>query len=401
MSLTAQQLKNMEPQSKSTWLSDTKGLRLLVKPNGAMYWRMKYRFDGKQKTLALGVYPEVSLKDARMARDKARVKLSEGIDPMAERNEAKTQQSFDEGHRFSVLALEWWEHQKGTWTKDHANRVWVRLRDNSFKDLDTVPIKKIQPRDILAVIQKIEERNALDVASRVLGDIRRVFRYAVQMGKIQFNPAIDLTGVLKPRKRQHRASLPVEELGQFMRDLKTYEQRGRLLTKLALHLLILTFVRPGELRAARWPEFDREKALWRIPAKRMKMKTEHLVPLSNQALALLAEIEPITGEYDFVFPSERDRNKPISDNTMRLAMFRMGYDGKTEGKSRATPHEFRANASSILNEQGFNPDAIERQLSHMERNGVRAAYTHHARYLEERTKMMQWWGDYLDKHKLK
>lgn len=396
MALTALQIKNLEIQDKDYWLSDEKGLRLLVKRNGAKYWRLKYRFQGKQKTLALGVYPDVSLKDARLARDESRLKIAKGIDPSNERKEEKRNQLIANGFVFSVLAKEWWENQKGTWTEDHANRVWTRLKDNSFNSLDSIPLESIKPQDVLAVIRAIEKRGALDVASRVLQDIRRVFSFAIQSGKLTFNPATDLSGVLKARKSQRRASLPNNRLGPFLVDLRSYSVNGRLLTQLALELLVYTFVRPGELRGCRWEEFSIEERIWRIPASRMKMNQEHLVPLSDQAIEILEKIKPITGRYDLVFPSEKRRENPMSDNTMRMAMFRMGYDGETEGKPKATPHGFRANASSILNESGFNPDAVERQLAHIERNNVRAAYIYHAQYLDERTKIMQWWADYID-----
>ena len=275
-------------------------------------------------------------------------------------------------------------------------RVIRRLELNAFSEMDKKPIDVILPADILHTVRKIEERDALNVASKVLQDIRRVFRYGVQIGKLTHNPASDLTGVLKTRKVTHRASLPNTELGQFMRDLSNYKNRGRLLTQLALQLLVLTFVRSGELENARWDEFDFKEKLWRIPPERMKMGSAHLVPLSTQAIAVLEELKPLSLTYGLLFPSDKDARKPISNNTLRLAMFRMGYDGKTKGKTRATPHGFRANASSIMNEKGFNPDAIERQLSHIERNQVRAAYTHHAQYLDDRREMMQWWADYLD-----
>ena len=227
----------------------------------------------------------------------------------------------------------------------------------------------------------------------MLQDIRRVCRYAVQTGRLLHNPASELSDILKSRKTSHRASLPLEELPQFMKALSTYEDIGRLLTKYALQLLIFTFVRPGELRGARWDEFDFEDSMWRIPGERMKMGTDHLVPLSKQAISVIQQLRPISGQYELLFPSERDRKRPMSDNTMRRAIFKLGYDGSKPGKTKANPHGFRATASSLLNEKGFNPDAIERQLSHMERNGVRAAYTHHARYLDERREMMQWWAD--------
>ena len=396
MPLTTMQIQRFSPRKKDHWLSDEKGLRLLIKPNGSRYWRMKYRFQGKQKTLALGVFPEVGLKDARLARDKARLKLAEGIDPNEEKQRLIREQALDGGEAFSAIAKEWWEHQKGTWVKGHANRVWSRLEKNSFAELDKRPFDNIRPQDILYTLRKIEERDALDVAARTLQDIRRVFRYAVQTGRLAHNPASELSGVLKARQSEHRASLPNRELGQFLSDVRQYKKHGRLLTQIALELLVLTFVRPGEVRGARWDEFDFKEKLWRIPAERMKMRTEHLVPMSEQVVALIKEAQPISSQYELVFPSERDRDEPLSDNTMRRAIFRLGYEGKTKGKSRCTPHGFRANASSILNEKGFNADAIERQLSHIQRNKVRAAYMHHAQFLDERREMMQWWADYLD-----
>lgn len=396
MPLSDLQVKQAKPESKEWWLTDEKGLRLLIKPNGSKYWRLKYRFAGKQKTLALGVYPEVSLKEARQLVVQAKQDLANGIDPSALRKQAKAQAVTNQENTFESLAREWWEHQKGTWKPEHANRVWLRLKDNSFPLIGDVPIHQLTPQQVIQVVRRIEARGAGDVAQRVMQDIGRVSRYAVQTGRCQLNPAAELNGILKGRKSEHRASLPREELPEFLKLLSGYDSKGRTLTKLAIELLVLTFLRPGELRAARWEEFDFANALWRIPGERMKMGTDHLVPLSRQALEVIEQIKPISGDYDLLFPSERHRKEPMSDNTMRRAIFKLGYDGNTEGKSKVTPHGFRATASSILNETGFNPDAIERQLSHMERNGVRAAYTHHARYLEDRVKMMQWWADYLD-----
>lgn len=396
MPLTAIQVKQAAPMDKDRWLSDEKGLRLLIKANGSKYWRLKYRFNGKQKTLAVGVYPEISLKDARKAVVDARTLIRNGQDPSLERKILKRQYVVDEGSAFDVIARDWWEQQKDTWTNDHASRVWSRLKDNAFSDFAHRPIVTIEPQNVISVIRKIESRGALDVANRVLQDIRRVCRYAVQMGLLTHNPAAELGGILKATKTTHRASLPREELPRFLKELANYDEIGRLLTRLAVQLLLLTFVRPGELRGARWSEFDLENRLWRIPGDRMKMGTDHLVPLSSQSLAIIDQLKPITGKYDLVFPSERNRMKSMSDNTMRKAIFTLGYDGTVKGKSKATPHGFRATASSILNESGFNPDAIERQLSHMERNSVRAAYTHHARYLKDREEMMQWWADYLE-----
>lgn len=322
--------------------------------------------------------------------------LANGIDPSQAKKQQKQKYQQNVANSFEALAGEWWAHQKGTWTEDHAKRVWGRLEADVIPDLGGRPIADITPNDIISVIRKVESRNALDVASRILQDIRRVCRYAVQTGRLTTNPAADLQGILKGRKTAHRDSLPREELSGFLQALVDYDKTGRTLTKLAIQLLVLTFVRSSELRGARWEEFDLEGRVWRIPAQRMKMKTEHIVPLSVQAVEVIQKISKISGQYDLLFPSERSRSDPMSDNTMRRAIFKLGYDGNTPGKSKAVPHGFRATASSILNEEGFNPDAIERQLAHQERNGVRAAYTHHARYLDDRTKMMQWWADYLD-----
>ncbi|WP_460236816.1 tyrosine-type recombinase/integrase [Aurantivibrio plasticivorans] len=396
MSLTDIQIRQAKPGDKDIWLSDSKGLRLLLKTNGARYWRLKYRFAGKQKTLALGVYPETSLKDARDQVDQIRRLLREGKDPALEKKNKKRQTLLDSANTFEVIATEWWDQQKEAWTANHAQRVWKRLKDNSFSQLGHLVITDIQPQDVIAVVRAIEKRGAIDVSQRVLQAIRSVCRYAIQTGRLTHNPAAELQGILKGKKTLHRASLPRSELPDFLRALDSYQERGRLLTQLAIKLLLLTFVRPGELRAAKWDEFDLEAGVWRIPGIRMKMGTDHIVPLSSQSLAVLSELHAITGKYELVFPSERNRRECMSDNTMRRAIFKLGYDGNTEGKSKAVPHGFRATASSILNETGFNPDAIERQLSHIERNGVRAAYTHHARYLDERTKMMQWWANYLD-----
>jgi len=387
MPLTDIQARQAKPTDKDFWLSDAKGLRLLIKANGSKYWRLKYRFAGKQKTYAVGVYPEISLKKARDTVDRVREMLREGLDPGAEKKRKLRQAVLDSSNSFEQLALEWWNHRKGTWSSGHASKVWTRLKDNTFPDLGLKAITEIEPQDVILTIRKIESRGVLDVAQRVLQDTRRVFRYAVQNGRLKINPVSELTAeIIKNRKTQHRASLPREELPEFLRDINSYASTGRLLTQLAIKLLVLTFVRPGELRGACWDEFDFDEKLWRIPGDRMKMGTDHLIPLSKQALKIIEEIKPISERYKFVFPSERRRTECMSDNTMRRAIFKLGYDGKTKNKSKCVPHGFRATASSILNETGFNPDAIERQLSHMERNGVRAAYTHHARYLrsEER-----------------
>lgn len=395
--LTDVAVKQILARERPFTLSDGAGLSLLIKPNGTKAWRYNYRFGGKQKTLALGVYPDVSLKVARDGLAKARAELKQGVDPSGEKQRRKRQSAFDAGNSFESVAKEWWSNQKGKWTEGHAHRVWRRLHDNALPALGHRTINQIDPPDVKAVIRKIEKRGSLDVAQRVLQAIRAIFRFAVQEGRIKTNPIVDLTAeILQSRTPEHRPSLSRNEFPEFLQALGKYHFQGRLLTQLAIQLLVLTFVRPGELRGARWEEFDVEEKLWRVPGHRMKMKTDHIVPLSIQSIKTIDQIQLISGEGDLLFPSERDRHECMSDNTMRRAIFKLGYDGNTPGKSKCVPHGFRATASSILNESGWNPDAIERQLSHMERDGVRAAYTHHARYLDEREKMMQWWADYLD-----
>ncbi len=388
MPLTNTTVKQARPKDKPYKLADSAGLHLLVHPNGSRYWRFKYRFAGKEKTLALGVYPEVSLARARTARDQARLNLSNQVDPSEIKKQQKHTARRNAEHSFQHQAREWWQHQHGRWSQDHAQRVWTSLETDVLPYMGHRPITDITTPEVLAVIRKIEHRDALDVAGRILQRCTAIFRFAIQSGRASYNPATELTGVLKTRKKQHRAALPRAELPQFLKQLRHYD--GHQVTRLALRLLLLTFVRPGECRFAQWHEFDLEARLWRIPGERMKMGTEHLVPLSQQAMDILVALKPISGQYALLFPGERSRLKPISENTMTYALYRMGY------KSRATAHGFRTTASSILNEEGFNPDAIERQLSHLERNQVRGAYTQHAEYLKDRATMMQWWADYLE-----
>ncbi len=388
MPLTATAIQKATASEKDRKLSDGRGLYLLIAKTGSKYWRLKYRFGGKEKLLALGVYPEVSLKDARVLTDNARSLLRDNQDPGEVRKLQKIKNKVNAENSFKSIALEWWGHQKGIWSEAYAQRVIDSLENEVFPYLGHRPVSEIQPPEVLAVVRKVESRDALEIAGRVLQRCSNVFRYAVQTGRASVNPASELTGVLKTRKVTHRPSMPRAELPTFLKKLPMYD--GYPTTIYALRLLIMTFARPGEIRYARWEEFDLGGEIWRIPGERMKMGTDHLVPLSRQAITLLNELHPLTGQHELVFPGERSVSRPISENTMTFAMHRMGYHKK------ATPHGFRATASSILNEEGFKPDAIERQLSHIERNDVRGAYTHHAEYLKDRVVMMQWWADYLE-----
>jgi integrase len=394
--LTDTAIKQAAPTATNYKLVDGGGLYVLVKTNGSKLFQYDYRFAGKRKTLSIGIYPAVSLKKARDKLKDAKENLANNIDPSQAKQLERAKAVEGAGNTFEVIARDWWHHTKGKWKAGHAERVLGRLVADVFPAIGRTPITELKPPHIKAIIRKIEKRDALDVAKRVLQDIRRVFSYGVELGYLEVNPARELSSMT--RQTKHRDALPPEELPMFLRDLGTYgdRTRARPLTQLAIEFLLLTFVRSGDLREARWDEFDLEEKLWRIPAHRMKMKTDHIVPLAKQTIELLGIIREVTGDCPLLFPSEWRRTNFMSENTMRRAIFRLGYDGNTQGKSKCVPHGLRTTACSILNEQGFNPDAIERQMSHQERNGVRAAYTHHAQYKNDRVVMMQWWADHLD-----
>ena len=394
--LTDIEIKQAASTDKNHKLVDGEGLYVLVKKNGSKLFQYDYRFAGKRKTLSLGVYPAVSLKLAREKLRDAKDKLASNIDPSQAKQLERSKAIENAVNTFAVIAKDWWQHTKGKWKPGHAERVIGRLEADVFPSIGDFPVNDLKPLHIKAIIRKIESRDALDVAKRVLQDVRRVFSYAVELGHIDVNPAREISSMT--RQTKHRDALPPEELPMFLRELSTYAERTRArpLTQLAIEFLLLTFVRSSDLREARWEEFDLEEKLWRIPAHRMKMKTDHIVPLARQTLEILEKIRVFSGSRPLVFPSEWRRTNYMSENTMRRAIFKLGYDGKTKGKSKCVPHGIRTTACSILNEQGFNPDAIERQMSHQERNGVRAAYTHHAQYKNDRIEMMQWWADHLD-----
>jgi integrase len=388
MKLTDTACKNAKPLEKSFKLSDGAGLYLEVMPTGSKYWRLKYRFASKEKRLAIGVYPAISLKEAREKRDHARKLIQNGTDPSQLKKDLKYQQTIDTENTFKKIAIEWHENQKPTWNKRHAITVLRRLEMNIFNHIGDKPIHTIKAQELLSVVRIIERRDALDVAHRALQTCGQIFRYAIAIGKAERDITADLRGALKTRKKENYNRLEAKELPEFLNKLEEYD--GDHQTILGFKLLILTFVRTGELRGAKWEEIDFDKSEWRIPAERMKMKEQHIVPLSTQSLLILKELQTLNGFREYIFPN---RNKPltfISENTLLYALYRMGYH------SRATPHGFRATASTILNEHGFRPDVIERQLAHAERNKVRASYNH-AQYLPERRQMMQWWADYLGK----
>lgn len=385
--LTDRAVKQAKATEKAYKLPDEKGLFLLVHPNGSKYWRLKYRLLGKEKLYALGVYPQVGVSEAREKRDAARKLIAEGLDPVDRKRQAKADALLKAENSFKSVAREWHAKRLETWSADHGRRILQSLETDVFPFIGGKPIAELSAPEILAVLRRIENRDALDHLGRVRQRIAQVFKYAIQSGKARHNPAAEMTGACKTRKQEHRPALSRQEFPEFLSKLSVYE--GNTQTRLALKLLILTFVRTTELRGARWDEFDFDRAEWRIPATRMKMKEAHVVPLSTQALKVLENLKPITGSGKLVFPSQNGEDKIMSENTMLYAMYRMGYH------SRATVHGFRATASTILNEMGYRPDVIERQLAHAERNKVRAAY-HRSEYLAERKELMQGWADFID-----
>ena len=389
MKLTDAKLRTLTTPGKHF---DGGGLYLEVTPAGGRYWRLKYRHGGKEKRLALGVYPDVTLADARKGREKAREALAAGDDPGELRKAAKAKAVHEAVNTLQAVAADWMDHQCARWEPVTAARIRASLEADVFPTLGARSLASIRPGEVMAVVKKIEARGAGDQAGRVLQRIKAVYRWAVTHERIESNPMLDLvpSEILKPRDVNHRAALSDRDLPEFLGKLASYE--GDPHTVNALRLLMLTATRPGEVRGARWAEFDLDAALWIIPAERMKMRTEHRVPLSRQAVEVLRTMQGMSGGRDLVFPSPFYPSKPLSENTFNSALARMGF------KNLATAHGFRALFSTVANETGWNPDVIERQLAHKERNEVRAAY-HRSTYLQDRARLMQWWADYLDGRK--
>ena len=386
-SLSDVKARNAKPRPKPYKMSDGDGLFLLITPSGSKYWRMRYFFAGKEKLLALGVYPEVSLADARERRAQARKVLAAGNDPGEVKKETKRLRIENSLNSFEVVAREWFDRHGHKWAPTTSDAKLIRLERHVLPKLGPRPIADITAPEVLSVLRVVEEKGTLDTAHRVMQMCGQIFMYAIATGRAVRNPVPDLRGALRTATVKHRSYLKENELPLYLQKLAAFD--GHPQTMLALRFLLLTFVRTIELRAAQWTEIDWDKAEWRIPAERMKMRELHIVPLSMQAIAVLRELQIYSGNRGYVFPNQINSTKCMSENTILFALYRMGYH------SRATGHGFRSTASTILNENGFSPDVIERQLAHSERDKVRAAYNH-AQYLPERRKMMQWWADFLD-----
>ncbi|MBY6251076.1 MULTISPECIES: tyrosine-type recombinase/integrase [Enterobacteriaceae] len=406
MALTDIKVRSAKPQEKEYTLVDGDGMFLLIHPNGSKYWRFRFRFGGKQHLMAFGVYPETSLADARQKREEARRLVAAGIDPREHKRAVKEEQA-KEAITFESVAREWHATNK-KWSEEHSRRVLKSLEDNLFSVIGKRCIEELKTRDLLAPIKVVEATGRFEVASRLQQRTTAIMRYAVQSGLIDYNPAQEMAGAIASSNRVHRPALELKRLPELLHRIDSYT--GRAMTRLAVELTLLIFIRSSELRFARWSEIDFETAMWTIPAEReaiegvkhsqrgSKMRTPHLVPLSRQALDILRQVHKFSGNRDFVFVGDHNPRKPMSENTVNKALRVMGYDTKVD----VCGHGFRTMACSSLIESGlWSRDAVERQMSHMERSSVRAAYIHKAEHLDERRLMLQWWADYLDANREK
>jgi integrase len=387
--------RNAKPREKPLKLSDGGGLYLLVQPNANKLWRLAYRFDGKQKLLALGTYPTISLADVRTKRDEAKRLLAAGIDPSVRRKSDRRTAKLSRQNTFAAIADELMEkfEKEGDARATLKKKRW--LLDFAVAEFGSRPIAEIRAPEILDALRKIENRGRFETAGRVRSTAGAVFRYAIATGRAERDPTGDLRGALITPTVKHRATIvKPDAVGALLRAIDGFD--GQPTTLAALQLAALLFVRPGELRKAEWVEFNLRESEWRIPAKKMKMGREHRVPLAGQSLEILRNLKEQTGGSKYLFPSVRSWHRPMSENTLNAALRRLGYS-----KEEMTAHGFRAMASTLLNETGkFNPDAIERQLAHQEENKVRAAYTHGTEFWLERVRLMRFWADYLDKLRL-
>lgn len=394
MSLTELKIRNLKPETKAKKYSDGNGLYLQINPSGTKCWRFKYSWFDKERVLSIGTYPEVSLQMAREKRHDARMMLRENKDPCTEKKEARRLAKFNSDNSFETVAKEWFELNRHKWTPEHANRVWNRLDNHAIPIIGKRPISEIHSLEILEdVIRRIEKKDSkgrerTETSHRVLQTCGAVFRFGILTRRLSYNPVQDLRGALKPHRRTHYPTIQIDEVPEFLKRLNAYRTSD--LNKLAIKILMLTFVRQGELRQAMWKHIDFDRKIWRIPAHLMKMREEHLVPLSRQSLELIGNVQKISGDSEYLFPTQNKIKHPImSENLINDIIKDIGYQG------RLVAHGFRSLASTTLNELGYTPDVIERQLAHAERNSVRAAYNR-AEYLPKRIAMMQDWADYID-----
>ncbi|OKP05379.1 tyrosine-type recombinase/integrase [Xenorhabdus eapokensis] len=387
MKLTARQVETVKPQDKDFKLSDGGGLYLLVKATGSKYWRLKYRIAGKEKLLAIGTFPLITLAEARRKRDEAKKLIADGIDPNQDKKQKKLAAQGEISNTFESIAREWYEGRKDRWSVGYREDMMDAFEKDVFPYIGHRPIAEIKPLELLDLLSIMEKRGVTDKLKKVRQRCGEVWTYAIITGRAEYNPAPDLASAFIPHQREHYAHLSVDELPEFLRSIDKY--MGSQIVRTALRMLILTGVRPGELRKAEWSEIDLDKAVWTIPAEKMKMRRTHVVPLSEQVIDLLKQIQPISGSYQYVFPSRTDYRKHISDMAINTMIRRMGYSG------RATGHGFRHTMSTILHDQDFNTAWVEKQLAHVDKNSIRGTYNH-AQYLDGRREMLQWYADYME-----
>lgn len=387
MKLTATEIKAAKPKEKAYKLADGGGMYLEIFPNGTKSWRLKYRIGGKEKRVVFGVYPAVTLADARGRREEAKKILAAGGDPGQEKQADKQARVLAVQNSFEAIAIEWHEHKKVNWSEGYASDILEYLTKDIFPFIGKRSVNDIKPAEMLAVLRKMEQRGVLDKLKKTRQACRQIFTHAVITGRAENNPVTDLAGALKAPKQKHFPHLNVEQVPAFLNELNGYS--GSLITRHATRLLMLTGLRTIELRASEWSDIDFDKGIWQIPAERMKMRRPHVVPLSSQVKSLLEEIHQLTGRGKFVFPGRNDAGKPMSEASINQVIKRIGYDGK------ATGHGFRHTMSTILHEQGYNTAWIETQLAHVDKNSIRGTYNH-AQYMDGRREMLQWYADYMD-----
>lgn len=380
-------IKKAKPREKVYSLGDGNGLSLIVEPNGSKGWRFRYQFNGKSKMISLGIYPVITLNEAREKRDNARKLVANGVDPSEARKEERNKVSGQSENTFKKITLEWFNGRKDRWSEGYRDDMMEAFENDVFPYIGDRPIAEIKPLELLEVLSIMEKRGVTEKLKKVRQRCGEVWKYAIITGRAEYNPAPDLASAFIPHQRENYPYLLADELPEFLSSVDKYQ--GSQIVRTALNILMLTGLRPGELRKSEWSFVDFESRTWKLPEKIMKMGRVHVVPMSDQVISLLRQIQPISGDYQYIFPSRTNHKKHLSEMAINTMIGRMGYRG------RATGHGFRHTMSTILHEKGFNTAWIELQLAHVDKNSIRGTYNH-ALYLEGRREMMQWYADYID-----
>ncbi|WP_439212482.1 tyrosine-type recombinase/integrase [Duffyella gerundensis] len=384
--LTVKQIDAAKPKEKSYRLADSGGLFLFIPPTGKKVWRMRYRFEGKEKTLVIGPYPEIGLTEARARQSEARMKLVQALDPAGEKQQAK-QREVQKATTFGTIFDEWYKHKREVWSEGYAVELLSMFEKDILPYIGHLTMEEVEPMVLLGVLRRFEERGAMERANKARGRCGEVFRYAVVTGRAKYNPAPDLADALRGYRKKNYPFLPQDQIPAFNKALATYP--GSIIAKTATQILQYTAMRTKELRSMQWVNVDYENMLITIDAEVMKSRKAHIVPMSQQVHDLLKMLQPITSVSDFVFAGRNDKRKSISENTVLQVIRQIGYEGLASG------HGFRHQFSTVMNEHQWPHDAIEKQLAHTDRNNIRGIYNH-AQYLDKRREMMQWWADWID-----